>query len=198
MVDSRGNIKTKSSKWFVFVCFVFNWRDCTVKTGSARKLGQSPICHYPRSSAHWGYFRQSLTRLVQNLTLRNDCNLIPSAHGTQQLSSQCNHWTIRGFTSWSLPNLRPVPKTWSEDWQCTAFAVSIGWFPHTGFEHSTFHSKGKHANRHTTNALSFGLICISAQTLNLCKCKILPSLLETSKQQKSVNVQKALVFISFL
>ena len=26
-----------------------------------------------------------LTRLVQNLTLRNDCNLIPSAHGTQRV-----------------------------------------------------------------------------------------------------------------
>ena len=37
-----------------------------------------------------------LTRLVQNLTLRNDCNLIPSAHGTQHLSSQSNHWTIGG------------------------------------------------------------------------------------------------------
>ena len=44
-----------------------------------------------------------LTRLVQNLTLRNDCNLIPSAHETQQLSSQSDHWTSRGFTSWSLP-----------------------------------------------------------------------------------------------
>ena len=27
----------------------------------------------------------SKTWLVQNLTLRNDCNLIPSAHGTQQV-----------------------------------------------------------------------------------------------------------------
>ena len=34
-----------------------------------------------------------LTRLAQNLTLQSDCNLIPSAHGTQQLSSQSNHWT---------------------------------------------------------------------------------------------------------
>ena len=34
-----------------------------------------------------------LTRLVQNLTLRKDCNLIPSVHGTQHLSSQSNHWT---------------------------------------------------------------------------------------------------------
>ena len=134
-------------KWFV--C---NWRNCTVKTDSARKLGQSPMCHYPRSSAHWGYFRQSLTRLVQNLTLRNDCNLIPSAHGTQQLFSQCDHGTTRGFTSWNLPNQRPVAKTWSEDWQCSA--LSSGWFPHTGFEHSTFRSEGEHANLYTTNASS--------------------------------------------
>ena len=66
-------------------CFVFNWRDCTVKTSSARKLGQLPICHIPSAIATWEYFRQFLTRLVQNLTLRNNCNLIPSAHGTQQV-----------------------------------------------------------------------------------------------------------------
>ena len=42
-----------------------------------------------------GCFGQFLTRLVQNLTLRNDCNLIPSAHGTQRvLSSQNDHWTV--------------------------------------------------------------------------------------------------------
>ena len=40
----------------------FKWKTklhFILKTGSARKLGQSSICHYPRSSAHWGYFRQS-------------------------------------------------------------------------------------------------------------------------------------------
>ena len=40
-----------------------------------------------------GYIGQFLTRLVQNLTLRNDCDLIPSAHETQQLSSLNDHWT---------------------------------------------------------------------------------------------------------
>ena len=64
--------------WMISFLFFLNWCDCTVKTGSARKLGQS------------------LNRLVQNLTLRNDCNLIPSAHGTQHLSSQSDHWT-KGF-----------------------------------------------------------------------------------------------------
>ena len=32
-----------------------------------------------------GYFGQFLTMLVQNLTLCNDCNLIPLAHGTQRI-----------------------------------------------------------------------------------------------------------------
>ena len=57
--------------------FVFNRQDCTVKTGCARKLGQSPICHAPRSSAHQGYFRQFLTRLVKNLTLQKDAQNPP-------------------------------------------------------------------------------------------------------------------------
>ena len=39
------------------------------------------------------YHRWFLTRLVQNLTLRNDCYLIPSVHETQQLSSLNDHWT---------------------------------------------------------------------------------------------------------
>ena len=44
----------------VFFCFafIFNWHECTVKMWTTRKLGQLPICHYPRSSAHWGYFKQ--------------------------------------------------------------------------------------------------------------------------------------------
>ena len=58
-----------------------------------------PIANCQQSSIapeiSWQFF---LTRLVQNLTLRNDCNLIPSAHGTQHLSSQSDHWT-KGFTS---------------------------------------------------------------------------------------------------
>lgn len=97
----QKEIPLRSFIFRVLICFVFNWRDCTVKTGSAMNLGQSPICHSPRSSAHWGYFRQFLTRLVQNLTLRNDCNLIPLAYRTQHLSSQSDYWTIRGFTSLS-------------------------------------------------------------------------------------------------
>ena len=74
-----------------------NWITCVVKIWFTRKsflirisflfssfLNQIlTVCHYPRSSAYWGYFRQILTRLVQNLTLCYDCNLIPSAHGTQ-------------------------------------------------------------------------------------------------------------------
>ena len=80
------------------LCFVFNWRHCTVKT---RKLGQSPIRHYLRSSAHWRYFRQFLTRLVHKKTLHNDCNLIPSAQGTQHLSSQSDHWT-KGSLHWGF------------------------------------------------------------------------------------------------
>ena len=90
--------------------FVFNWRDCTVKTGSARKLGQSPICHYPRSSAHWGYFRQFLTRLVQNLTLRNNCNLISSAHRTQRVvlsKRSSDGWWSTAFAGSS--NLLSIP-----------------------------------------------------------------------------------------
>ena len=102
--------KMKIGSDLILVLFCFNRHDCTVKTGSAKKLGQSPICHYPRSSAHWGYFGQSLTRLVQNLTLCNDCNLIPSAHGTQHLSSHSDHWTFRGFTSQSFPNQRLLAK----------------------------------------------------------------------------------------
>ena len=70
----RGPVRWEGAPYLFVWFFVFDWRDCTVKTGSARKLGQSPICHHPRSSAHWGYFRQFLTRLVQNLTPRNDCN----------------------------------------------------------------------------------------------------------------------------
>ena len=56
-----------------------------------------------------------LTRLVQNLTLRNDCNLIPSAHETQRF---CPLKTIIGH-----------------GWQSTAFAASGG-FP-AGFEPQT-------------------------------------------------------------
>ena len=48
-----------------------------------------------------GSVRQFLTRLVQNLTLCKDCDLIPSAHGTQHLSSQSDHWT-KGSLHWSF------------------------------------------------------------------------------------------------
>ena len=64
-----------------------------------------------------------LTRLVQNLTLRNDCNLIPSAHRSQHLSSQVDHWT-KGFTSPKVSYSKGSVKCGVE--RCTAFAVSIG------------------------------------------------------------------------
>ena len=41
-----------------------------------------------------GYFRQFLTRLIQNLTPHKNYDSLLLTHGTQQLSSQSNHWTI--------------------------------------------------------------------------------------------------------
>jgi len=56
-----------------------------------------PIANGQQSSIDpeisWQFF---LPRLVQNLRLRTDCNLIPTVHRTQHLSSQSNHWT-KGF-----------------------------------------------------------------------------------------------------
>ena len=87
-VWQKSTNNAKESKVCLFVTDV-----TTVKTGSARKLGQSPIWHYPRSSAYWGYFRQFLTRLVQNLTLRNDCQYHRRT-GPSGLSSQNDHRTV--------------------------------------------------------------------------------------------------------
>ena len=87
-----STIKGKLTFIYLF-CFELTWHTSD-KTGFLSKLGQSPICHYLSSIANLGYFRQFLTRLVQNLTLRHDCNLIPSAHRTQHMSSQSDHWTI--------------------------------------------------------------------------------------------------------
>ena len=108
-----------------FFCFVFNWRDCTVKTGSMRKLGQSPIYHYPRSSAHLGYLRQFLTKLVQNLTLCNDCNLISSAHCTQ----------------WIVLSKRLLDRL-----------MTHSFFQE--FEHMTFGSEVMHSNQYNMSALT--------------------------------------------
>ena len=134
---------------FLFV-FVLNWRDCTFMTGSTRKLVQSPICHSPRSTANWGYFRQFLTRLVQNLTLSNNCNLIPSAHGTQQVV--LSKWSLdKGFTSPSFPIQRSISKRWSEmveDAQLSPQVVA-GTQTRTEFEHSTFRFGGKCNNQYT-------------------------------------------------
>ena len=51
--------------------------------------------------------RMFLTMLVQNLTLRNDCNLIPSVNGTQGVV----------LSKWSLDN-----------WRSTAFARTSGFW----------------------------------------------------------------------
>ena len=76
------------------------------------------ICHYPRSSAHWGYFRQFLTRLVQNLTICNNFNLIPLVHGIQLvLFSQSIHITLE-FQA-------PTSEGW-DGWRSTFFTVSSG------------------------------------------------------------------------
>ena len=59
-------------------------RHSNVKIGSEQ--GSYANCQYAVTEFYnTESFRQFLTRLVQNLTLRNDCNLIPSAHGTQQV-----------------------------------------------------------------------------------------------------------------
>ena len=84
-----------------------------------------------------GYFRQSLTRLVQNLTLRNDCNLITSAHGTQQLSSHIDHWT-KGeliFPFQIVDNAHLLP------WVVAS---------RIGFQSTILLSKGRHSNQYTT------------------------------------------------
>ena len=89
---------------------------------------------------------QILTRLVQNLKLRNNCNLIPSLPETQGvvLSKQSLdiHITRLQFVTW-------------ERWNgacCTAFRVSSGWFPHNRFEHSNLCSEGDCASQYTLNA----------------------------------------------
>ena len=71
------------------------------------------------------YHRQFVTRLVQNPTLHNNCNLIPSAHGILQavLSKQTLDIHINRLVF--------VSERW-DDVQYTAFAVSGGWYsnPH--------------------------------------------------------------------
>ena len=55
-----------------------------------------------------------LTSLVQNLTLRNDCNLIPLAHGTQRVVLSKQSFDIH-FTE-SLPIQRSVPSGGDVRW----------------------------------------------------------------------------------
>ena len=71
-------------------------------------------------------FLNFLTRLVQNLTLRNDCNLIPSAHGTQRvvlsMQSLDIHITrlrfqIRYYVIMWLKGLQSCKRLMLEDWR---------------------------------------------------------------------------------
>ena len=57
----------------------------------------------------WKYHGSFLTRLVQNLTIRNDCNLIPSPHGTQRVVLSKRLLGIH-FTE-TFPNQRSVPSS---------------------------------------------------------------------------------------
>ena len=126
---SSLNIKSDDKNFhfssFVLV-LVFNWRDILMSR-PAPKQGSFANRQLPTEFYCSGNSRQVfLTRLVQNLTLRNDCNLIPSAHGTQHLSSQIDHWT-KGFTSpkVSYSKVRSKMVKWGVE-RCTAFAVSSG------------------------------------------------------------------------
>ena len=67
----------------ISACFVFNWDGVNRLQGEARSISNMSLPRVQLLIA--GYFRRFLTRLVQNLTLRNDCNLTPSAHGTQRV-----------------------------------------------------------------------------------------------------------------
>lgn len=109
----------------------------------------------PDIQCTFGIFQAVLTRLLQNLTLHKDNNLIPSAHRTQQLSYWSNHWigvSLRRVFLSKGPFQRGEVRQLTmhsfrrEQWPVLKPALGSNTQPSV--------PKGKHANQYTTIASS--------------------------------------------
>ena len=97
--SNQGTEKVLQEEEFVYLFLTYATHQCQDRPGrEARSFANMPLSQVLVLIAL--YFRQFLTRLVQNLTLRNDCNLIPFAHRTQQ--GFCPLKTIIGQLGGSL------------------------------------------------------------------------------------------------
>ena len=90
---------------------------------------------------------QFLTRLVQNLTLCNDCNLIPSAHRTQRVVLSKRSLDIHITLEFKLLLVRG--ERWLYDAQLLPRVVA-GTQTCTGLKLSTPGFRGECANQYTT------------------------------------------------